>query len=89
MNDKTPIKMEIVEGDSLLQHEQPDQVCNVCGKIMTDKKTGHTLIGRAITLICDNEDTKEFYQKQMGEYELGKRYCCCWECWLKSIGFVP
>ena len=29
---------------------------------------------------------KEFLQKQIGGFKLGKEYSFCWECWLKSLG---
>lgn len=36
-----------------------------------------------------NSPSKEFIQKQLGEYKLNHCYDICWECWFKSLGVKP
>ena len=62
--------------------------CDVCGKEMWDDKLRTALVGIRI-LLLPNEKYREFYQKQIGKYEVDKEYNICYECWLKSLGVEP
>jgi hypothetical protein len=71
--------------------------CDVCGKDMTyHQEQNETLgwsgetsyIGVQISVSSEIPEMKEFFQKQLGPYELNKQYNICYECWLKSLG-VP
>ena len=60
------------------------EYCAGCGKCMTDDN-GSSTIGIAITVCCESGQNKEFMQKQIGKYDLGKSYGFCWECCLDSL----
>ena len=70
--------------------------CSVCGKEVETKDGKFSLIGLQIIVSKDaiwnsdkadwDEDKKQFVQKQLGNYEIGKEYNICFECWLKSMG---
>ena len=65
--------------------------CDVCGKdtMMEDGKT--SVIGMTLELRHE-DDTKEYHtflQKQIGDYEIGRKYVVCWECLLRSLGIRP
>ena len=44
-------------------------------------------VGISLEMCMDSDDypKEKFMQKQIGKYELGKRYNFCWECWLDSL----
>ena len=66
--------------------------CDACGKDMTYEKDGTTwnCYGVDISFFYETDDEyREFYQQQMGGYELNKHYRICWECWLSSLGAKP
>ena len=61
--------------------------CSKCGKEMTDEK-GNTFAMLEITIRPDKEAeedfgmSKEFMQKQLGKYQLDKKFSFCCECYL-------
>lgn len=62
--------------------------CSVCGRRMTSKDGGVTLIGISISInkyVYDNRDASEIYP----ELFVGKDsvdYNVCYVCWLRSLG---
>ena len=71
------------------------RVCDVCGKNMVDDD-GTELIGATFkfqdAIVSDHprkERKRVFYQRQLGPYQEGRTYECCWECMLKSYGIKP
>ena len=64
-------------------------LCDVCDKSMYDEDSGTNLIGMSITINCLIGLEVPFYQKQMGDFKLGRQYNVCCECWLKSLGLKP
>ena len=62
--------------------------CDGCGKCMTmgDVKDSKTIIGIALTF-CQGGSPAEtrFIMKQLGEYDIGRIYEFCAECWLDSL----
>ena len=62
--------------------------CNVCGKEVEYKnEKGETIFISGIQFIVDCKNLpKEFVQKNLGKYEIGKEYNVCFECWFKSLG---
>ena len=64
-------------------------ICDVCGKemtIVTDNGEKHAE-GMNVQVCCQGNDIpREFIQKQMGKYKIGKTYRLCHECILKSYG---
>ena len=63
--------------------------CDVCGKSLQNPENGSCLIGIGISVNAETEASKDYYQKQLGKYKLGKAYNICFECWLKSLGAKP
>lgn len=58
--------------------------CDKCGKAMTDKN-GESIIGMSIEVQCMDDKSSEFVKKQVGKYEIGRRYQICWECWIDNM----
>ena len=63
--------------------------CDRCGKEM-EFNDGSSLVGVALEVrILEysniNEEHQEFYQKQLGKYEIGKKYMFCCECRIDSL----
>jgi len=63
------------------------EYCDKCGKEMTDSssESGSALIGVAVQFTTSKEFGRAFAQKQLGKYELNKKYQFCWECLLDSL----
>jgi hypothetical protein len=83
--------------EKIVREGEPEHVyCDVCSKDMRSKELDMTMIGMSITV--ENVEAKDdktynlrqaFLQKQLGEYEIGKKYKICWECMLKATGIKP
>jgi hypothetical protein len=56
--------------------------CSCCDKVIKHHIAVHLHV-RA------TDESRDELQKQMGDYQLGKNYCICWECYLKSLGAKP
>ncbi len=74
--------------------------CDGCGKSMlydgwesTGRNGGQsqnqpsTLVGISLEVLTSDcsPSQKAFLKKQLGKYEMNKRYEFCWECWLDSL----
>ena len=58
--------------------------------LKTSAEEGMQFTGQQMTLeVKITPPTKEFIQKQLGEYSINRSYRICWECWLKSLGVKP
>lgn len=77
-----------------------DSRCDGCGKNMlydgwesTGRNGGQSqsqpmsLIGISLELTASGSPPSQeaFLKKQLGEYEVNKKYKFCWECWLDSL----
>lgn len=60
-----------------------EYLCNNCGKNMRNPSNGNT-VALCLSLNDDNENTT-FLQKQMGKFELDKKYSFCYECFIQSF----
>ncbi len=60
--------------------------CDKCGKEMTDER-GASLIGMVLEVVRYPEGSmsEEFVEKQLGKYEMNRRYKFCFECCLDSL----
>lgn len=58
--------------------------CDKCGKEMTEEATDTTVAMLEVTISHGPEGdcSRDFMQKQVGKYELGKTYRFCCECYL-------
>lgn len=67
-------------------------LCDVCGKDMTVLGREVGLVGVQIKVIIEepmDEATRQWYAEQMAPFELGRKYCICFPCWLLSLGVRP
>lgn len=85
-----------VPHDAAVEKKQPAHVCcDACGKDMRSDTLDTTMIG--MSALVDEVDPKDeqsalrkvFLQKQLGDYEIGRKYNICWECMLKAMGVQP
>lgn len=82
------------------QFDTGDTKCDGCGKSMlydgwesTGRNGGQsqgpsmTFVGITLEVITPNSSPswEAFLKKQLGKYEIDKRYEFCWECWLDSL----
>lgn len=70
------------------QAEVEEAYCDACGKAMFDKELNTIVVGMSVSMMATEEE-REFYQEQLGDYELGRIYRICWECLYKSLGIKP
>lgn len=83
--------------EKVVREGEPEHVyCDVCGKDMRSKELEMTMIGMSITVenVADKDNKtydlrQAFLKKQLGDYEIGKKYNICWECMLKATGIKP
>ena len=63
-------------------------ICDVCGKEMTivTDDGERNKDGLSIQACGENGMPREFVQKQLGAYKIGKRYRICLECMFKAYG---
>ena len=64
------------------------KTCSVCEKEIEENGQVISAIGVNVTNDASNF-TKEFLQKQMGEYQLNTYYYICCECLLRGLGVKP
>ena len=60
------------------------QSCHKCGKCITSEK-GETVAAMSIVISITDIGDKDFAQKQLGRYELGKTYRICYECTIDNM----
>ena len=58
--------------------------CDKCGKNMKKPDTEENWIGCSMGFSCE-PGQEDFFQKQLGKYQIGKTYNFCYECWLDSL----
>jgi len=79
--------------------------CDVCNKLIDSyveedypgtkgplRTTPDRLIGISIIVQQPSHDDRKgetYLQRQLGPYQIGKAYCVCYECWLRSLGVKP
>jgi hypothetical protein len=56
------------------------------------RTTPDRLIGVSIIIkppTIGDKKGETYLQRQLGPYQIGKAYCVCYECWLRSLGVKP